>query len=52
MPRLYQSRDWLTLQYKLRGLSIKEIAALTGATEITIRTYLDKYGLLKKRKNK
>lgn len=48
MPnKLYQSKNWLTRKYVTEGLTETEIAALCGATQVTINRYLRKFGLRK-----
>ena len=43
--RLYQSKEWLRRKFLTEGLTESEIAKLAGTTQVTINTWLKKFGL-------
>jgi len=45
--RLYKSEAWLRRKYLHERLSETEIAALAGTSQVTINTWLKKFGLKK-----
>lgn len=47
--KLYNSRAWLQRKYEVEKMAIRDIAELTGATEMTIYRKLHEFGLIKKR---
>jgi len=49
--KLYQSKAWLTRKYQREHLDAKQIAALCNTTEVTIWRWLDRFGLIRHRRN-
>lgn len=47
--KLYQSKNWLRRKYLVEKLTEQEIADLAGTSQVTINTYLKKFGLKVKR---
>lgn len=47
--KLYQSEKWLRRKYLVEKLSEQEIADLANTSQVTINTYLKKFGLKAKR---
>lgn len=47
--KLYASEAWLRRKYLVEKLTETEIAELAGTTQVTINTYLKKFGLKKDR---
>ena len=45
----YTSEAWLRRKYYRERKSVQQIAAEAGVSEMTIRRYLEKFGLVKKR---
>lgn len=45
----YHSEKWLRLQYTIKKRSMKDIAEECNVQEMTIRRYLEKYNLIRKK---
>ena len=46
--KVYESRIWLHQKYIIERKTIMDIAAEAKCSHMTIKRYLEKYGLLKK----
>lgn len=47
--KFYQSKAWLERKYYRERKSVEQIAKEAGVSVMTIRRYLEKFGLIKKR---